>query len=387
MPPPSLRVVHTTRQKLVVYRSHLGEDFMPEEVDIGIPDARYAYVPGAKVEKITRESWLRSAFPEWGTYLNKQIERTVVKPKTFVMWWFGACGYFIKTPKASIIVDQYSGPSLYTTLVDGCGVCRQSGAERIDWLRLNPHVIDPFAIKECDAILSTHFHPDHCDPYTITPLAENTDAKFIGPKRCCDKFRDFGVPNNRIVQVKWNDTVKINDTEIVATETADRTLLFSGKDLPKTLEEGSVCYLVKTPAGSIFHNGDSHYSNLFYKIGVEHTVDVACLNFGGNPPGVTDKMTSFDCFRVAEALRAKVLIPMHYENWANMQGDPYELEWIVKNNAPWMKTVILQWGSKFEYPTDQDIGRYKYPKYVDRWRPKYSWEYGDQRRIITSVEE
>ncbi|MBS7622073.1 hypothetical protein KEJ39_00125 [Candidatus Bathyarchaeota archaeon] len=95
-----------------------------------------------------------------------------MKPETFVMWWFGVCGYFLETPEACIIIDQYSCPSLYTSLKDSCGVCHQSSAERIDWLRLNPHVIDPFAIKECDAVLSTHFHPDHCDPYAIAPIAE-----------------------------------------------------------------------------------------------------------------------------------------------------------------------------------------------------------------------
>lgn len=358
---------------------------MSAEEDIGIPGSRYAYVKGVGVGKVTRDSWLKAAFPEWGTWLNKKIEKTKVKPKTFVLWWLGACGFFIKTQKANILIDHYSGPSLYTTLEDGCGVCRQTGAERIEWLRTFPHVIDPWAIKKCDAVLITHFHPDHCDPYTIAPLSETTDAKFIGPEIVCGKFREYGVPENRIIKVKWGDSVRVGDTEVIATETADRTLMFSGKQLPKNMEEGAVCYLIKTPAGSVFHNGDSHYANLFYRIGLEHSIDVALLQFGGNPPGVTDKMTSYDAYRVAEALRAKVLIPMHYD-WANMQGDPYELEWIVKHNTPWIKTVIMQCGCKFEYPTDIDIGRCKYPNYVERWRPKLSWDYGDKRRIFTKVE-
>jgi len=348
--------------------------------DIGIPGSRYAYVKGVNAGKITKETWLKTAFPEWGTWLNKQIEKTKVGSKEFYLWWTGACGFFIKTQKANLLIDHYSGPSLYTTLKDGCGVCRQSGAERIDWLRTFPHVLDIWEIKELDAVLITHLHPDHLDPWTVVPLAQNTEAKFIGPKLVCEKLKEYNIPEDRMVVVKWNDSVRVKDCTVAATETADKTLLFSGREPPEKMEEGGVCWLVKTPGGNVFHNGDSHYANMFYKLGLENTIDVALIQFGGNPPGVTDKMTSYDAYRVAEALKTKVLIPMHYD-WANMQGDPYELENIVEHNAPWIKTVILQPGCKFKYPDDSDIDRCKYPQYIERWRPKLSWEYGDERKI------
>ncbi|MCW4032230.1 MAG: MBL fold metallo-hydrolase [Candidatus Bathyarchaeota archaeon] len=359
---------------------------MSSKEDVGIPGSRYAYVKGVSIGDLTKEDWLKACFPEWGTWLNKRIEKTKVKDKSVALWWTGACGFFIKTKEANLIIDQYSGPSLYTSFEDGCGVCRQSGAERIEWLRTFPHVIDPWEIKELDVILITHFHPDHCDPYAVIPMLKKTTAKFIGPELVCSKLKEFGVPENRIIKVKWGSKVKVKDTEILATETADRTLLFSGKQLPKDMEEGAVCYLIKTPAGNIFHNGDSHYANMFYRIGKEHKVDVALLQFGQNPPGVTDKMTTHDAYRVAEALDAKLLIPMHYD-WANMQGDPTEIELLVKRNAPWIKTAILQPGCKFEYPTDVDIGKCKYPQYVERWRPELSWEYGDKRKMSYQVDE
>ncbi|MBS7622072.1 hypothetical protein KEJ39_00120 [Candidatus Bathyarchaeota archaeon] len=100
--------------------------------------------------------------------------------------------------------------------------------------------------------------------------------------------------------MKWGDLVRISDAEII-TAAANRVLFFSGKSLAKTMDEGSVCCLKKTPSGSIFHDGESHYSNPFYKVGVEHTVDVTGISFRGNPPSVTDKIRSYDCFRVAEA--------------------------------------------------------------------------------------
>ena len=32
----------------------------------------------SKVDKITRESWIMNTFPEWGTWLNEEIEQEKV---------------------------------------------------------------------------------------------------------------------------------------------------------------------------------------------------------------------------------------------------------------------------------------------------------------------
>ena len=39
----------------------------------------------SKIDEITRESWIMGTFPEWGTWLNKEIENEEVKPGTVAM--------------------------------------------------------------------------------------------------------------------------------------------------------------------------------------------------------------------------------------------------------------------------------------------------------------
>ncbi|MBI5567743.1 MAG: L-ascorbate 6-phosphate lactonase, partial [Chloroflexi bacterium] len=51
----------------------------------------------SKVSEITRESWILSSFPEWGSWLNEEIEQEVVAPGTFAMWWLGCTGVWIKS--------------------------------------------------------------------------------------------------------------------------------------------------------------------------------------------------------------------------------------------------------------------------------------------------
>ena len=42
----------------------------------------------SKIDEITRQSWIESTFPEWGTWLVEDIENEVVKPGNVVAWMY-----------------------------------------------------------------------------------------------------------------------------------------------------------------------------------------------------------------------------------------------------------------------------------------------------------
>ena len=117
-------------------------------------------------------------------------------------------------------------------------------------------------------------------------------------------------------------------------------------------------------------------------VGEKYGVDVVTMNMGNNAPGYTDKMSPWDVWRIAEALNAKVVIPMHHDNWGNCHEDPSYLEDIVrrksKENRPEMKTVVLLAGARYLHPGDSNIGRYVYPDWRERMNWKNSQEYGPQ---------
>jgi L-ascorbate 6-phosphate lactonase len=102
----------------------------------------------------------------------------------------------LKTDEGGIFfIDVYSGPSMYTSYYY-CGVCKQSGAESIDWLRLNPQLIDPWKFNRLDGVFCTHKHQDHCDIYTVKATLKTTDCMFYGPVDTADKLRRFEVPES-----------------------------------------------------------------------------------------------------------------------------------------------------------------------------------------------
>ena len=61
----------------------------------------------SKIAEITREKWILNAFPEWGTWLNEEIDAEKVAKNTFAMWWIGCTGIWSKTENnTNIAIDQ-----------------------------------------------------------------------------------------------------------------------------------------------------------------------------------------------------------------------------------------------------------------------------------------
>ncbi len=338
----------------------------------------------SKVDEITRESWILNTFPEWGTWLNEEIEQEQVEPGTFAMWWLGCTGIWVKSEgNANLCIDFWVGSGKRTKTNKFIGpqhqMARMAGNKSLQPnLRTSVFVLDPFAIREVDAIISTHMHNDHIDANVAAAVLKNCDPSvpFIGPQACIDMWTSWGVPLSRCIAVKPGDVVKIKDVELVALESFDRTALITGPPdgdirgrLPDDMDYRAVNYLVKTPGGSLYHSGDSHYSNMYAKHGNEHTIDVALGSYGENPRGITDKMTSCDILRMAEALNTKVVIPFHHDIWANFQADPKEITVLFdmkKDRLQYtFKPYIWQVGGKFVYPDDKDKREYHYPRGFD----------------------
>ena len=328
------------------------------------------------VNEITRESWLLSCFPEWGTWLNEEIEQEDVAAGTFAIWWLGCTGIWLKTENDTNLcfdlwVKSGKRTQAKTMMRKGHQHIRAIGVQKLQPnLRNSVCVLDPFGIKALDALLATHDHGDHIDPHVAAAVMQNCadDVPFIGPKTCVDLWTSWGVTAERCITVRPGETVQIRDIELVVLDSFDRTELVTApplepdivlKDRPvQDMADKAVNYLVKTPGGTLYHSGDSHYSNWYADHGNKYDIDVALASYGENPRGMTDKMTSVDILRMAEGVDCEVVIPVHQDIWTNFFADTDEILvlWNMRKNRLQykFKPFIWQVGGKFTYPDDKD---------------------------------
>lgn len=163
----------------------------------------------SKVDEITRESWIMNTFPEWGTWLNEEIEQEKVPAGNVAMWWLGCTGLWMKTPEGcNITIDFWNGNGKRThgdgKMKAGHQMANMCGGRAMQPnLRAVPFVIDPFAVKHVDAVLATHYHQDHMSMEyaahviqkgmtTVDEEGRTIPVPFIGPKKSVELWEKWG---------------------------------------------------------------------------------------------------------------------------------------------------------------------------------------------------
>ena len=351
----------------------------------------------SKINEMTRNKWILDIFPEWGTWLNEEIENEEVPADSVAMWWLGCTGVWMKTPRdCNITIDYWCGSGKRThgngKMNEGHQMANMCGGRKMQPnLRNVPFVLDPFSVKSVDAVLATHYHQDHMSLEFAAHVIQNgmttenlsgekIPVPFIGPEKSAELWVEWGVPKEQCITVKPGDSIKMKDIEIVCLDSFDRTCLVTtdstGADreeltgvCPVDMDRKAVNFLIKTPGGNIYHSGDSHYSIYFARHGKDYDIDVAFGSFGENPVGVSDKMTACDVLRMAEALRTQVVIPIHYDVWTNFAADVNEIRVLyqMKKDRLDYKFHPFFWevGGKYVYPQDKEKKVYHHPRGFD----------------------
>jgi L-ascorbate 6-phosphate lactonase len=246
--------------------------------------------------------------------LLKSIESRSVKGE-IVLWWLGGSSWVMKTPEALLYVDLFTGPAPKETLMP----LTKNYAD----------LISPVEISQVDLVLSTHEHIDHCHRESLLPIYHNTRAVFVGGPSSTKCFRSWGFDEKRIVELQPYQRYQQSGVEIIALPSKD------------CVDPGAVSYLIQTGDIAIFDGGDSLYFDGFKEIGQKYEVDIALLNFFKNPPEMTLSMTPPEVAQAARDLRAKILVPKHWNIWTELQDDPGKVKEYLEESPIQVKILSI----------------------------------------------
>lgn len=176
--------------------------------------------------------------------------------------WFGHSSYYIQSAGRRILVDpvfEDAAPiSFINRAFDGTNI--YSAAD----------------IPEIDYLIITHDHWDHLDYETVTALKDRT-AKVICPLGVGEHFEYWGFALNKIVELDWNESHRVDSTLAIHALTARH---FSGRTF-RSNQTLWASFMIQSATSTIFLSGDTGYGAHFKQIAERFpSIDLALMENG-----------------------------------------------------------------------------------------------------------
>ncbi|MDZ4712492.1 MAG: metal-dependent hydrolase [bacterium] len=184
---------------------------------------------------------------------------------------------------------------------------------------------------KCDYIILTHGHADHFG--NTIEIAKGNDTTVIAMAEIADYLYSKGVKSH---------AMNIGGAYNFPFGKVKLTLAHHSSSLPDGTYAGNPAgVLIYTDNKTIFHAGDT---SLFYDmklIGETNKIDIAFLPIGDNFTMGID-----DAVKAAEFLRAKTVVPVHYDTYEVIKADPNEFKRKIESIGK--KCIVMKSGDSTE---------------------------------------
>lgn len=236
----------------------------------------------------------------------------------------GQSGFRLSLGDATIYLDPYL--SDYVEMLEGAGM-----------RRLRPAPTSPDSIDDADAVLVSHVHADHCDPFTLGPIAErNPDCIFVAPYEAADFLDRQGiVPRPRIL-LAGNDWLELPcGVPVLPVPAAHRAIDRNAAGLARC-----VGYVVRANRRLLYHSGDtSVHPEIVERLRALGGIDIAMLpvnecNYYRDRAGIIGNMSVREAFGLADEIGARTVVPMHFDMFAPNCVFREEIEAIYRHQRP-----------------------------------------------------
>jgi L-ascorbate metabolism protein UlaG (beta-lactamase superfamily) len=289
-------------------RAYIEVGHIPNEEDLARYEALPYFKNGRFVSPEDTPSYpdrVRGGSSGWARFLLSNPnapkgEIPKIKPvfgapsQTLAVYWLGHSSLIIEIEGKRILVDPVFGNAAPIPL-----------AVR----RFTPPPLSAEEIPPIDIALITHDHYDHLEYAAIRSLNAKID-RFIVPLGTRAHLTSWGVEKDKIVEIGWDESAKI-DSLIIS---ADKTIHYSGRTFGSRGQTLWVSYALLGEKSKVFISGDSGYGAHFAEIGAKYGgFDLAFIEIDGwNPGWPKTHLFPDEVMQVYKDINASAFIPVHW---------------------------------------------------------------------------
>jgi L-ascorbate metabolism protein UlaG (beta-lactamase superfamily) len=210
--------------------------------------------------------------------------------------WLGHASALLEIDGARVLVDPVWGYRVSPSPVFGP-------------TRLHEPPMPLAEMPPVDAILISHDHYDHLDLPTVRGLLETQAAPFVVPLGIGEHLRKWHVPDERIVELDWDQAHRIGGLTLTCTEARH----FSGRYFHRDTTLWA-SWAITGPRRRVFFGGDTGYTPAFAGIGARlGPFDLTLLPIGAyNDAWHAIHMDPEEAMRAHGDLGGDVLLPVHW---------------------------------------------------------------------------
>ncbi|WP_246047973.1 MBL fold metallo-hydrolase [Leptospira ilyithenensis] len=303
-----------------------------------------------------------------------------IRPKDLLPVVYPDPGLFKEDPKTGLRVTWFGHSSAlieidgYRILTDPIWSNRTSPVSWVGPERWYEPALPMNDLPEIDFVLISHNHYDHLD-YETTLALNKKGVKFIVPLAVGEHLSDWGVPEERIIELDWWESHKLSDFEIVATPARHA----SGRKLIDYDEHLWAGYAILGTKHRVYYSGDTGLFPAMRKIGDEYgPFDLTMIEVGQYDKAWPDWHIGPEQAVIAHKMvKGKQMLPVHWGLFAlafHSWTEPIERA-LVKAKDLDVKLLTPRPGESIE----PDLGR----TFV-RWWQDVPWKRAAEHPIISS---
>ena len=237
-----------------------------------------------------------------GQALLAEINNQGVALGAVTFWWLGQMSYVVKVGGYTLYFDPYLAPNENRQIAP---------------------MLDAAAIDNADFVFGSHDHGDHIDPVAIKGIAAaSPQARFVCSRVSQKTVLSLGVPAQRIIALDEGLVYEQADLRISAIAAEHESF-----DRDAELGYPHLCYIVEAGGATVLHMGDTlRYDGMVAKLR-PWPFDVMFVPINGRDAerfarNCLGNMTFQEAVDLAGALKPRLVVPGHYDMFADNSQDP-----------------------------------------------------------------